>query len=452
MNAPLGTASLGHAGNIDVGRLGRRLLRRAVVWLFYLSVLAIFLISPYRLDAWRIPYDTVGGNFLAKIHPGTWLALFALGIGWLFFSAPRDLARLFLGNIGFSALTAAWLVVTGSTVAFLKVPFSPLIDVFLPPLLYFALFAMGLVRRDRRLGELIHLLMAANAVIALAEHQFSWRLTPYPFEAVDSRSSALFGHPLANASTTGAYVVTLVLTRGRDMPRWLRPGALLLQAMALVTFGGRTAALLALLIVGCWAIWEAVRFAVGRRVSKISLALLFAAAPIALAAIASVLKTDFFDILLNRFVQDSGSSEARILMFRILSEVPLRQVLFGTDPDLLASLMNQENIVGIESFWIAFILLYGAWLAGLFFIALGAFSWNVVRLCRLSSIVPLVFFFVVATSYMSLAAKSCGFGILLVIIMTLTRPNEGADEAACAAPRARRRISREDRHASHQPS
>ena len=73
----------------------------------------------------------------------------------------------------------------------------------------------------------MHALLLLNATIGIVEFASGLRFTPLVAAGVviedDWRSTALLGHPLANASLTGAYILMLALGAGRDLPPLLRP-------------------------------------------------------------------------------------------------------------------------------------------------------------------------------------------------------------------------------------
>ena len=70
----------------------------------------------------------------------------------------------------------------------------------------------------RRAALIIHAILCANALLGLYEYLSGWRLTPYVAGTllieVDWRSTALLGHPLANASVTGSYALILGIGGG----------------------------------------------------------------------------------------------------------------------------------------------------------------------------------------------------------------------------------------------
>jgi hypothetical protein len=97
--------------------------------------LACTFVSPLLLGAHGIDYETAGGSALAKIHPGTYLAVAALmaRLG----AAPhpwRSLQRLLLAEPGLAIYLAALALMAVYVVAIARTPVTPLIDTFLPAL------------------------------------------------------------------------------------------------------------------------------------------------------------------------------------------------------------------------------------------------------------------------------------------------------------------------------
>ncbi|WP_262313563.1 hypothetical protein, partial [Klebsiella pneumoniae] len=94
-----------------------------------------------------------------------------------------------------------------------------------------------------RLETIFHLVMLANALLGLFELASGQRFFPYRFDGVafesDTRSAALQGHPLANATMTACYILALANGGGRLAPM-PRAAMIVLQLVALVTFGGRS--------------------------------------------------------------------------------------------------------------------------------------------------------------------------------------------------------------------
>ena len=91
----------------------------------------------------------------------------------------------------------------------------------------------------------------------------------------------------------------------------------------------------------------------------------------------------------------------------------------------MSSLQALEGIeLGIESFWVGFILAHGAIMATLFFFGLGAFCWQVVRQTRRETWLVLLFYFLVASTSVSLSVKTCTFAMFVAMALSLMRPPE----------------------------
>ena len=418
-----------------VGRLGVRTL-------IYASICMLFLISPQRLHAWGIDYESPGGSPLEKVHPGTWAALLALALFAIRAGNPLAFFNQMGGRRGLTIFFATWLMLLAFTAGIEKTPFTPIIDAFLLPMTLFVL----IVERAaplRGLAILIHVLLTANGVLGVIEYLSGWRLTPFTAGAFvqsgDWRSTAFIGHPLANASITGAYILTLALGGGRDCPRWIRPLLIALQLLAMVAFGGRTALVMTLALLAGIAIVHATAVLRGRSIRLSHAALFCFFVPFVIGALLVAAQAGFFDRLLERFVDDNGSAEARVIMLHVFEMFPLRQILFGPDQTWLSSLQYQEGInYGIESFWIGFILVHGLIMSVIFFMGLAAFCVELVRASRPSCALLLVYFFGIASSSVSLSVKTCSFGLLVAVMTILMRRETPSADRAHRFAGARR--------------
>src|SRR5438045_1573292 len=81
----------------------------------------------------------------------------------------------------------------------------------------------------------------------------------------DWRSTALLGHPLANAVVTGVYILVLAVGGGRDLPDVLRPMLVVVQLAAMFAFGGRASFVLLVAMLGFLGLQAAWRIAAGKR-------------------------------------------------------------------------------------------------------------------------------------------------------------------------------------------
>ncbi len=143
---------------------------------------------------------------------------------------------------------------------------------------------------------------------------------------------------------TGCYLMAL-LSGARSLALWQRLPMIGVQAVALIVFGGRSAAAAALLL---GLAYGAFQLLVRLRNGRLHLlgaavgALTLAFVPAVIAALTAL---GFFDILIARFFSDGGSAEARREMFDLLAMFPVGDLLLGPDTDLVDS---HRRIQGLE--------------------------------------------------------------------------------------------------------
>ena len=411
------------------------MLRIGAQALIAAGCLVIFAISPMLLAHWGVPYDAVGGSAPAKVHPGTWAITLGLLLASLRFSSPIAFAvraaALFPGLIVFMV---TWAVVLWYAIMVQKMPFTPMIDSFFLPFAALLGLSTQTDSSKRGIALALHAILFVNALLGLYEYLSGFRLTPYvvgeeELEA-DWRATALLGHPLSNALTMGVYMIIMSVGGGRDLPAWLRPVATLVALASMVAFGGRTSLVLAL---AAMAGVLALRFAGVLRGGKVDLrmaAAVIALAPLFGVALAALYASGFFDQMLERFVNDHGSAKARIVMLSFFRHLSVEEILFGPSPDKMGGLQRVEGVeYGLESFFVAYVLTYGALVSGLFFVGVAFFCREIVRASTLRAVLPIVFFFVVAATSVSLSAKTTTLGMLVALVVTMLRPDTGEGRA-----------------------
>ena len=405
----------------------------------WLGVLAIILmtISPLALVSLGLNYDETGGNPLEKIHPATTLAailvLFAAmssgnPLSCLIANAERHpVLILYLGTI-------ALLIV--HSIRVVNLPFTHFFDTFVLPAMIFLLYKDISDARAHRLALLVHVLMFVNASIGIGEFITGLRLTPIVAAGIiiddDWRSTALLGHPLANASLTGAYLLMLALGGGRSHSWLLRSTAFIVNAGAMIVFGGRAATVILVILLAAMLLRHGYHIMRGARFDTANILKTLVVAPVAGLGITVLAEQGFFDQFLQRFVDDKGSAETRSEMFELFHHMSWHELLLAPDAQLMETLRFRHGLdFGIESFWVSFIMSYGL-IAGLvFFIALIAFSIDIVRMVRPGAIWAFVFFYAVASTSLSLSAKSPLLAVFTFMVLVLMHRDQ--DEPLPAA-------------------
>lgn len=403
--------------------------------LFATGVVLLFMVSPLSLSMMGIAYDAPGGNALHKLHPSTlFLCLAALA----HLLQQRDpiaaIATLPERLPGAAIFLGAWATLASFIAFWLKTPLMPIIDTFIP-----AIAALVVLQDDdeslqRRLTLFIHAVLAANAIIAILEFATGMRLTPFVVGGVevphDVRSTALLGHPLNNAAIAATYALALTFGGDRTLPPGLRLALVGLQLTALVPFGGRTAMVATYLVVSIAMLGRSF-LALAREETRsghwIAVAI---GAPLVLAAAGGVIASGAIDKILERFVNDAGSAQARVAMFDLFDHLSLQDLLFAPSPDHLMSLQRSLGIeYGIENSWLGILLQYGFVAGSIFIIGIFFLLRDVMARCGWSAAPALALMLVAVSSAASLSVKSVQLTQWSVVVLALFARPDGKEAA-----------------------
>lgn len=395
-------------------------------------------ISPLALVSLGLNYDETGGSPLEKVHPATLLSVAMLGLAALYQRNPLSgfmSALLSYPGTAFFLLMIALLVV--HSIRVVGLPFTFFFDTFLAPVMVFFLFKDMREARARRFVWLFHTLMMTNAVVGILEFATGFRITPLVASGLviedDWRSTALLGHPLANASLTGAYILALALGAARELPRALAVAGFVIASAGMVVFGGRASSIILLVMLVALGVSRAAEFARGKRFKTRAIISALVALPILSLCLGGLAEAGFFDQFIERFFDDQGSADTRVEMFELFKHISWGELLLAPDAQQLSTLRTIYGLdFGIESFFISFVLSYGiipgiAFFAGLYF-----FCRDVVRSLRPGATWVLVFFFAVALTSVSLSAKTPLLAVLILMLLVLMRPIRSAQAVAPA--------------------
>jgi hypothetical protein len=393
-----------------------------------LAVALLLAVSPLMLYMLGWQYFDTGGSPIEKFHPAV-----LLSAGVLLFMASANgnpltgLIALFERTPVMIPFFAANAFMMAYVSLVLKLPVTIFIETFIGAALVSLLFQDLPEQEGRRLALLVHALIFADVALGFYE-QFSggWHLTPLIINGEDlsdePRSTALLGHPLANACLVGVYVVMLAVGGARDLPLWLRPVCFLAALASLVPFGGRAATALTLLCLaylGVGRIWAILRGATFD--SRAILAGLIIV-PLAALGLVTGFEMGLFDTLTNRLIDDEGSAGTRIEMFALFRYLSLEDLLFGPDPATLMTWVRLHGLeYGIESFVVAFILNYGLLCTVIFFPPLALFFYHLKQSCRPGAGLAIFHFLAVSLTSISLSSKSPTLSVFVVLLSVLLR-------------------------------
>lgn len=402
----------------------RGLVARAESLVYAVWAALLVGVSGGLLWVFGLNYDGLTGSAASKIHPATYLAV-AL-FGWMLLRAGNPVipvaqalnrrpASVLLTVCG--VLLLALIAIRGGN------GLAGSIDTFVLA----GLLPILLMDRDAatlaQLETVFHLVMLANALLGLYELASGQRFFPFRLDGSafdwDTRSAALQGHPLSNATVTACYILALAAGGGRCGPA-LRTGMIALQLVALATFGGRSATVITLVLGGAVGL---VRLGSVLRRGRIPLigaacaCFALTLVPIAVAVLAAV---GFFDTLLDRFSSDGGSAQARVDMLAVFDAIPFRDLLLGPDLIRVTTLRRIWGLEwGIENSILSTLLYQGVLMTTLLVVSVGLYLWEVARSCRHGVWLPILAFVILVNTFEGLAGKTtllAKFTLMLIVL------------------------------------
>jgi hypothetical protein len=407
------------------------------------SVLVLFCVSGGLLWLLGYNYDGLTGGALTKIHPSTYMI--SVVFAWSVLACGDPVSRsIHLANrrpatVLMLAVGVAVLIVT----ALRDGPgLGGIVDTYIAACLLVLLLADADERRMAALERLLHVLMTLNALLALGEFAAQVRVFPYRFDGAvfetDTRSSALHGHPLANAMITACYLMAL-LNGSRSLSAPLRASLIGLQSAALVVFGGRTALLTSLLLGSAYGIAALLRSLKGGRVSLVGAAAGIVLVAFIPAAIGVLVAGGFFDDLASRFVSDGGSANARKEMFELLQMFSLRDLIIGPDVELVDTLRRINGLEwGIENPFIRMTLYQGAVVTALVTVTFGLFMYELARASRPGLWLPMLAWIILLNGSESIATKTTLPAKFAIVALCMYRPDRQVQRASLRMPSSAR--------------
>jgi hypothetical protein len=415
---------------------------RSIEWivtgLMLLAVIATFTISSGILTNWKIHYLTAGGSFYEKLHPATYFTFLAFSLLLVRSNGPiGEIDRMFSQSKLLLVYLLCWSFLLLEMLLFER-PFTVIIDTFLLPIAISLVIWQLSSSQRRPLVWAIHLTILLNIVLGYYEYFSGHRLIPLTLGDVvvlgEWRSSALLGHPLTASGLVAAYVLSLILRPALCPPVVLRLPLIAFSLGSLMAFGGRTALVTVLTIIGLLGGIETLRLLRGKRAplsaAIIAICVLFVAA----AGIFAAFDLGIFDKMLLRFSSDKGSTLARFATFNLLSHFEWQELILGPDPVRVNALQNQLGLnYGIENFWISCIVQFGIIPTVLLTIGLVCFFVEIISRSSPAVWAIVLLIVTIAASSVSFSSKNIQFA-QFVILISLLLPRERRRLAAPPQP------------------
>ena len=399
---------------------------RLTPWGVIAIIALLFLLPLGAMDIIGYDYNSVTGSPVSKIHPATYLSLLVAMVFLLENYGNREfLPRLMHSNLltlyFLGALLYAFLFVTVSH----RNGLGTVFDSFAMALILHLIFPDLSERFKANFEMFLHWFFVVNAVMAILELVLDYRVFPASWEGepmVDNRATALLGHPLSNAALTGTYVVCLLAGAGRKLSGSWKICSILLQLLALIAFGGRTAIVTCFGCVTVYLLWQVWNFACGKRASMSTLILSALLAPCVVVGVLGLGYFGFFDAVIARLQDDSGSAQTRLWMLDLVGTFSFSELLIGIDPDLLASRRYSEGLLwGVENPLVHMLLTMGIICCTFIWTGLVAFLVELVRGLRRGAIFPVAYFWLETLSYQSWGSRFVGVSVCVLMVSTLFR-------------------------------
>ena len=394
----------------------------------FVLVVVLLTISPLALTAFGWQYDGTGGGPLEKFHPATPLAVLLFLITLARYRNPIEgLFSIFSSHASTIPFLLGILFMILHSIFVVGLPFTIFVDTFMTPLLVYLLFDAIKGAEATRLAVLIHVLMFANALLGIYEFVFAFHLTPLVVNGElltdELRSTALLGHPLANAALVGCYILMLALGRAHDVPALARLMCFVVNLISMAAFGGRAATglvLIALVLIVVVRFFDALR---GSPINTAALLTALIVIPLFALMLGGLEEYGFFDAFADRLADDDGSASTRLTMFSLFKHLNWRDILIAPDAVQVGTWARIYGLdYGIENFVVSFILSYGLLATLIFLPTLIQFCGAVTRsVCKGGGWI-FVYFFIVALTSTSLSSKSPIFSQLIAMMMVLMRP------------------------------
>ena len=437
----LGTAVNGRERSLapfpGASRIGLKKRFEPNRWAFYIGtgvILATLLLPGSLLSYYGLYSMESGGNPLTKIHPATYLSFLAAWFA-LYGGKRNDggVIRLFRDQPALAWAVILMLFCIAYSVYCVGVSgVAVYVDTYVAAMLAAIAFNVASDRQRRIVGYIMVTIVVLDVLLAVYEVRVGDHLLPQgeldtieqataaqyeevSGDASEFRGFAFWTHPLTGALAT-AMAALMVLGMGM---RWRRVVVLLaIFAIGLLAYGGRAALVTTILMLTSAALFQ---LAAGLATRRLNVGFLgaFIGSVFVLPALFILLvsTTGIGDRIMTHLYLDD-SAQVRIVQWRVLGHLNLKEALLGVPIDRVNSLKQQVGLTGIgadiENPWLLTFL--GLGLVGFPFLvgSLFLFLWHLGQRANR----PVGWLIIMATLLICSTSNSLGRKTPDLIIMT----------------------------------
>jgi hypothetical protein len=431
-----------------------RLVSRLPFAIGFSAVILHFTVSSNLLYLLGIPYSTPGGNPVTKLHPATYLL--ALASGLLVFADGKPgmvIDRLVREKPSLVAFLVLIPICAFYSIASVGISGAAVyIESYVSAGLLALVLESGSERDRRFLAGTVLGLCLTNVLLAGYEALTETHLFPIFFEGEaaedlpgEFRGNGLYDHPLTGAMVTCMGTLLLLIMRPSTA---IAIPAFVILMLGLLSFGGRTALVITILVVIGITLARLVEGLAKRRLSAGFIGVVVGGVTLLPPlAVGLVSMTGLGERILSRLYFDD-SAEVRNIQWRVLDQLSLRELLFGVRPDDLVDHMFQIGLSGpfidIENFWLLGFINLGAICFSVFAFALLLFLFHLGRRAPSLGWVLIGSAILIASTSSSLGRKGSVLCMLVACMAAASayRKEKPLDPAAACAktlPQAPRR-------------
>lgn len=388
------------------------------------SAALILLFNASLLDFLGWKYTEGSGSIITKIHPAFY-TLLLLAVIQLFYGGRAVWRTALSPTYIFFIFAALMLLVRAVLIVqsgITEGEFTAVVVTWLIP----ALLIIGLIGQSRETlmewGTPVRLFFLFNSLMGLTERLIGHRFIPGLIDNagfLDHRAAGMLAHPLNASMLTGIMIVILVSARPGKTPAWMRVPEIALHIAAMFAFGGRaalvfTAATVILSGLFAWQAKSETRLGLFQRLLPYIVILggfILVSLPI-----------EFVDATLDRFTNDTQSSETRNSAVQMLGMLDLNELLWGINANRRSILMDFfGSRHGIEISWIALAMSYGLAVTLPMLLALPMLLLKFARQLDRSAFYGAILFLAVTAGSLSIGSKSLLISQFLVMIVALSQ-------------------------------
>jgi hypothetical protein len=203
-----------------------------------------------------------------------------------------------------------------------------------------------------------------------------------------------------------------------------------------MAFGGRTALVTVLAVVGVLVALELLRLLRGGRAPLLAVIGAMCLLAAAGAVIFAALDLGIFDKMLLRFSSDKGSALARFATFDMLNHFDWHELLLGPNPVRVNALQSQLGLnYGIENFWISSIVQFGIIHTTVLTLGLIGLFVEIIKRSVPAIWAIILLILMIAASSVSFSSKNIQLAQFIILI-TLLSPKEQASRSRSAQLRS----------------